>query len=32
MLKALLTQLQQNLGYGASSSTAAIGDFLSTQA
>jgi hypothetical protein len=31
-LQALLTQLQQNLGYGASSSTAAIGNFLSAQA
>jgi hypothetical protein len=31
-LQALLTQLQQNLGYGAASSTAAIGNLLSTQA
>ena len=31
-LQALLTQLQQNLGYGATSSTAAIGNFVSTQA
>ena len=31
-LQALLTQLQQNLGYGASSSTAGIGNFLNAQA
>jgi hypothetical protein len=31
-LQALLTQLQQNLGYGASSSSAAIGNLLTTQA
>ena len=31
-LQALLTQLQQNLGYGASSSTAGIGNLLSAQA
>lgn len=31
-LQALLNQLQQNLGYGASSSTAGIGNFLSAQA
>jgi hypothetical protein len=31
-LQALLTQLQQNLGYGASSNSAAIGNFLSAQA
>jgi len=31
-LQALLTQMQQNLGYGASSTTAAIGNLLSTQA
>ena len=31
-LQALLTQLQQNLGYGASSSTAAVGNFLSAHA
>jgi len=31
-LQALLTQMQQNLGYGASSSNAAIGNLLSTQA
>lgn len=31
-LQTLLTQMQQNLGYGASSSTAAIGNLLSTQA
>lgn len=31
-LQALLTQLQQNLGYGASSSSAAVGNFLSAQA
>jgi len=31
-LQALLTQLQQNLGYGNSSSSAAIGSFLSTRA
>lgn len=30
-LQVLLTQLQQNLGYGPTSSTAAIGNFLSTQ-
>ena len=31
-LQALLTQLQQNLGYGATSSTAAVGNFVSTHA
>ncbi|MEI8170225.1 MAG: hypothetical protein WCG50_11155 [Rhodoferax sp.] len=31
-LQALLTQMQQNLGYGAASSSAAIGNLLSTQA
>jgi hypothetical protein len=31
-LQALLTQLQQNLGYGTSSSSAAIGNLLTTQA
>jgi hypothetical protein len=31
-LQALLTQLQQNLGYGATSSTAAIGNFVSALA
>jgi hypothetical protein len=31
-LQALLTQLQQNLGYGASNSSAAIGNLLTTQA
>jgi hypothetical protein len=31
-LQALLTQLQQNLGYGSSGSTAAIGNFLNQQA
>jgi hypothetical protein len=31
-LQALLTQLQQNLGYGAPSSSAALGNLLSTQA
>lgn len=31
-LQALLAQLQQNLGYGASSNSAAVGNLLSTQA
>ncbi len=31
-LQALLTQLQQNLGYGSTSSTASIGNFLSQHA